>query len=55
MEETRLDYLLNLYLDQGLAASEKAELEALLLRSGDARRYFWKHTSLHPSRGRRLS
>src|SRR4051812_8287636 len=47
MDENRLDHLLNLYLDRALAASEKAELEGLLLKSAEARRYFWKHASLH--------
>src|SRR4051794_21863165 len=47
MDETRLDHLLNRYFDRALAASEKAELEALLLASAEARRYFWKHASLH--------
>src|SRR5215212_5816518 len=47
MDETGLEHLLNLYLDHALAASEKAELEDILLGSAEARRYFWRHTSLH--------
>lgn len=43
----RLDELIDAHLDGRLTAADKAELEALLLASPDARRAFWEQASLH--------
>lgn len=47
MEHDRLIQLLQLYCDGQLSADETAELEQELLRSPEAQRLFWEHTSLH--------
>ena len=43
----RLEELIDAHLDGRLTAADKAELEALLLASPEARRAFWEHASLH--------
>lgn len=43
----RLEELLDAHLDGRLTATDKAELEALLLASPEARKTFWEHASLH--------
>src|SRR5262245_30899915 len=47
MNEERLEYLLDRYLDGALAAEERTELEALLLAWPQARTLFWKRARFH--------
>lgn len=49
MDTTRLELLLNRYLDGELSPAERHELQALLLAEPDARRQFWRHARLHGS------
>jgi Concanavalin A-like lectin/glucanases superfamily/FecR protein len=42
MNQERLDYLLNRYFDEALTATERAELESLLLSWPQARSLFWE-------------
>jgi ferric-dicitrate binding protein FerR (iron transport regulator) len=43
----RFEDLLDAHLDGRLSAADKAELEALLLASPEARKAFWEHAALH--------
>ena len=47
MDKKRLEVLLQLYLDEGLDAEAKQELEKLLLSSPEAREIFWERTNLN--------
>ena len=47
MDATRLDHLLNHYVDEGLLVDERRELERLLLDSAEARDLFWKKILFH--------
>ena len=47
MNDERLEKLLDHYLDEGLAPDERAELEALLLSSPQARTRFWERARFH--------
>jgi len=47
MDVSRLDYLLNRYVDEGLLVDEKQELESLLFRSAEARDSFWTKILFH--------
>ncbi len=47
MIDDRLIVLLDAYLDGSLDPEEKQELERMLLESDEARREFWKRSSLH--------
>src|SRR6218665_623248 len=47
LDETRIDFLLEAYVDQTLSADERAELEVLLEASDEARRMFWEKLHQH--------
>lgn len=49
MDTSRLELLLNRYLDGELSPAERHELQTLLLAEPDARRQFWRHARLHGS------
>lgn len=47
METSRLEFLINRYLDNELALEEKDELQQCLLGDPEARRQFWSETQIH--------
>ncbi|HAV60740.1 MAG TPA: hypothetical protein DCY13_00045 [Verrucomicrobiales bacterium] len=47
MDASRLNFLLNRYLDQALTPAEKSELEQMLLASAEARAEFWEQARFH--------
>ena len=47
MDQPRLEFLLDRYVDQALDGAERAELEQMLLASAEARRVFWDFTGFH--------
>ena len=49
MDTTKLENLLNGYVDGTLSADEKRELERMLLESAEVRELFWRQVQLHCS------
>jgi hypothetical protein len=47
MDTTKLEHLLNRYVDGALQADEKRELEQMLLASAEVRELFWRQVQLH--------
>lgn len=47
MDGAGLQYLLDHYVDLGLAHEERRELETLLLESPEARKFFWRQVRFH--------
>ena len=47
MNDDRLSYLVDRYLDVQLTSAERGELEDVLRRSATSRDQFWKETQLH--------